>query len=316
MSQAAFALYPNPPYDFELTAGYLTYFRGRYDTDIFERGNWHRLLDLGERLVLAIVRSTGNVTSPRLEVELTGPNLAEDGIAEARRQVAWILAADGDLSDFYRIAEADPYMARLVRAMYGLHIPHTASVFEALVVAIVGQQISSQVARVVRNLLIDTYGPSMEVAGTTYHAFPRPESLAAAGVEGLRSMKFSQRKAEYVVDIASRIASKGLDLDKLGCNADEVVRTLTNIRGVGPWTAHWLLIRALGHGDGFPHGDLALQRTMGLLVNEGVPMGPQESLEYSQRWSPYRSYVTTYLFAATRSGRTDALDGGDVAKGQ
>ena len=315
MSQAAFTLYPNPPYDFELTAGYLTYYRGRYGADIIEPGTFHRLLDLGGRLALATVRSTGTVTSPSLEVELTGLNLDEDTIAEARRQMSWTLAVEGDLTAFYRMAEADPHLAPLVSAMNGLHIPHTASVFEALTLAILGQQISSHVARVVRDLLIDTYGPSMEVAGTTYHAFPRPETLAAAGVEGLRAIKFSLRKAEYVADIGCRISSGELDLEGLSRNADEAVEALTRVRGVGMWTAQWLLIRALGHGDGFPHGDLALQRTLGHLVNGGVSMGPREALEYSQRWSPHRSYVTTYLFAASRSGRTDALAAGKAASG-
>ena len=76
---------------------------------------------------------------------------------------------------------------------------------------------------------------------------------------------------------------------------------LTAIRGVGPWTAQWLLIRALGQPDGFPHGDLALQRFLGRLTNDG-PIGAREALERSVVWSPYRSYATTYLFAASRSG--------------
>ena len=82
-----------------------------------------------------------------------------------------------------------------------------------------------------------------------------------------------------------------------------MVERLTAIRGVGPWTAHWLLISALGETDGFPSGDLALQRTMGRLVTGGPPMPAAEALAYSERWSPHRSYVTTYLFASTRAGR-------------
>lgn len=98
------------------------------------------------------------------------------------------------------------------------------------------------------------------------------------------------------------MAKGSLDLEGLtGRPADEVVAYLTAIRGVGPWTAQWLLIRALGRPDGFPHGDLALQRFLGRLTNDG-PLGAEEALERSTGWSPYRSYVTTYLFAASRSG--------------
>ena len=93
-------------------------------------------------------------------------------------------------------------------------------------------------------------------------------------------------------------------------SAEEAVAALTGVRGVGEWTAQWLLVRALGQPDGFPHGDLALQRMLGHLVNGGVPMPAEEAREYSRRWSPYRSYATTYLFAAVRSGRMAAIGGG------
>ena len=83
---------------------------------------------------------------------------------------------------------------------------------------------------------------------------------------------------------------------------EDVIYALTNIRGVGLWTANWLFIRALGRTDGFPHGDLALCRALGLLLNMGTPLSPEEALDYSRRWSPYRSYVTAYMFAAIRSG--------------
>ena len=81
--------------------------------------------------------------------------------------------------------------------------------YEGLVLAILGKQISFQVARVIRTLLIETHGRSVEIEGKTYHAFPRPEALGEAGVSGLRAIKFSTRKAEYVVDIATRVAFGG-----------------------------------------------------------------------------------------------------------
>jgi DNA-3-methyladenine glycosylase II len=282
----------------------MTYLRGRYATDVFEGGTLRRLLDLGGRLALACVRSTGSVASPRLEVRLRGADLDEATVAEAQRLVAWILGADEDLAPFYHMARQETHLAPLVRRLHGLHIPHTASAFEGLVLAILGQQISTHMAHMLRTLLIETYGPSLEIQCGRYYAFPRPEALADAGVAGLRAIKFSGRKAQYVVDIAASIGSGELDLECLRQGpSEEAVRVLTAIRGAGPWTANWLLIRALGHPDGFPYGDLSLQRTLGLLVNGGAPMSAQEALEYSGRWSPYRSYVTTYLFAAARAGQ-------------
>ena len=313
MEQVIVTLTATPPYDFELTAAAATSFRGHYGTEIFQDGIFRRLLDLGDnRLCLASAFSRGTVESPRLQVELTGAALDEDIVVEACRQVSWILGIDQDLAPFYGMALQEPTLATLVRGMKGLHVPHTTSVYEALILAILGQQVNSHVARLLCNLLIQTFGPSAQVAGVTYHAFPRPEALVAAGVDGLRSIKFSARKAQYILDIAGRVTSGELDLEGLHTRSDEdVTHTLTGIRGVGLWTAQWLLIHALGRTDGFPHNDLALQRTLGILLKGGTPLRPEEALECSRRWSPFRSYVTTYLFAAIRSGRLTLLSPAD-----
>jgi 3-methyladenine DNA glycosylase/8-oxoguanine DNA glycosylase len=79
---------------------------------------------------------------------------------------------------------------------------------------------------------------------------------------------------------------------------------------VGSWTAHWLLIRALGHPDGFPGGDLALARTVSRLYGLDHTMSPAELEEFSQRWAPYRGYVTLYLFAASRMGLLESAVAG------
>ena len=310
MDRAVITIEPRPPYDFDLTAAYATYFRGHYGTESFQDGAFRRLLDCRGRLCLVGVRSLGTVDSPLLEVEIemADTSLDADVVSAVKRQVAWILGTDQDVVPFYRMAMNDSVVSSLAQGLRGLHVPHTASVYEGLVLAILGQQISSHAARMVRTLLIQTYGPLAEVSGVSYYAFPRPEAIAAAGVEGLKSIKFSARKAEYVVGIATKVASGELDLDGLRHQPDEeVIQRLINIRGVGLWTVQWLLIRALGRTDGFPHGDLALQRLLGLLVNGGPALGPEEALEYSRRWSPFRSYMTTYLFAAARSGRFDFL---------
>ena len=303
MERVIITLSPTPPYNFDLTAAYATYFRGRYGSDTFEGGIFQRLLDLGDCLYLSSVRSLGTIDLPCLKVELTGAALDDTTIAKAQDQIAWILGIDQDLTPFYHLAQNDPTLAPLVQALKGFHIPHTASVYEALVFAILGQQISSHVARVLRTLLIETYGPTLEVSGVIHHSFPHPDDLMTAGVNGMRALGFSTRKSQYIVDVSAGVASGQLDLEGLRTQSDEeVIRILTDIRGVGLWTTHWLFIRALGRTDGFPHGDLALCRILGRLLNAGTPLRPEEALEYSSRWSPFRSYVTAYLFAAMRSG--------------
>ena len=310
MNQKTFRLAPTPPYDFDLTAGYLTYFRGRYAAERYEAGVFRRLLESDGKLLLASVESAGTVESPSLDVHIQGEGLDDADVERAKQKLACMLAIDDDLAAFYQMARADSHLAPFAEAMHGLHAGRTASVYEGLVLSILGQQISTHVARMLRTLLIETYGQSITLDGEKYFAFPRPDTLVQAGLSGLRDIKFSVRKAEYVVEVASRVASGELDLEGMRhMPSDEVMQSLTSIRGIGPWTVHWLMIHALGHPDGFPYGDLALQRFMGTLVNGGTRMPAQEALEYSVRWSPHRSYATAYMFAAGRCGRFDDIAG-------
>ena len=294
---------PVAPFDFELTAGYLTYFQGRYATDSLVDGVYRRLLDLDGQLVLASVSSLGSLEKPELSVELQGEGLTSDNVEVATDKVAWILGVGQELEPFYASAQGDPAMAAITQRFHGLHMPHTASVFEALVLAVLGQQIATNVARIIRTLLIETYGPRQTIDGETYYAFPRPETLAALRVEDLRGMKLSQRKAEYVHGIACTALDDPEFIEGLHHLDDEaVVRQITSLRGVGNWTAQWLLIRALGRPDALPLGDLALRRVVSRLYFQDEPLNDTQVEEFCRRWSPYRTYATTYMFTAMRTG--------------
>ena len=299
-----FEITPTAPYDFDLTVGSMTFFQARHAADMFEDGVLRRALLLIDKPALLSVRSVGSVEQPRLAVEVSGDNLTRAHIDAALLVVRRMLATDADISAFYELALNDPHLPPLVRNMRGLRPTCAPTAYEALVLAILGQQISTHVARMLRNLIIETYGDRITIGGETLHSFPRPQMLAEAGVDELRAIKFSRRKAEYIADISQQIVCGELSLDAMReLPDDEIVSSLMALRGVGAWTAHWMLIRAFGRPDGFPHGDLALQRMMGILVGDGAPMPPEEALAYSERWSPYRSWVTAYMFGAGRAGR-------------
>ena len=307
MSDVTLTVSPTPPYDHDLTASHITFNQSRYGADVYEDGHYRRLLEMAGRLVLLDVGWNGESGSPLLTVEAIGKGIGEADAPALRKTASWLLGTDQNLAPFYHAALADDGLAPLVRRFHGLHVPQAASVFEALVAAILGQQVSSIVARMMRNAIVEAYGRQMEHRDVTYRTFPTPATLAGATIEDLRGLKLSGRKAEYVLGIAEGAASGELDLEGLhSCSDSEIVEELCRIRGVGPWTAHWLLIRSFDRADGFPHGDLALQRHVTALLHPGAVadskfrMSGDEALEASMRWSPYRSYVTTYLFAAGR----------------
>ena len=311
MNRLKFEITPTAPYDFDLTVGSMTYFQNRHVADMFEDGTLRRVLSVSGKPALVFVRSIGSVDAPRLGGEMSGDSLTSADTDEALRLVRRMLATDADITAFYEMALDDPNLAPMVRNMHGLRPTCAPTAYEALALAILGQQISTHVARILRNLIIETYGDRVTIDGETLYTFPRPQTIADAGVEGLRAIKFSGRKAEYIAGISERVASGELSLEAMHeLPDDEIVNGLMALRGVGAWTAHWMLIRAFGRPDGFPHGDLALQRMMGILAGDGSPMPPEDALAYSERWSPWRSWVTTYMFGAGRTGRFAEIVGG------
>ena len=292
---------PVPPFDFELTAGYHTYFQARSGADRMDGGIYRRLLDLDGRLALATVRSTGTVDVPEVELELRGEALTGADTDLAALQVQGMLGTQQDLAPFYDLVVADPVMADLAAKFRGLHLPRTATLFEGLTLAILGQQISASVARMMRLLMIERFGDKAEFDGVTYYAFPRPEAIAASTPEELRTLKLTQRKSEYVHGIATAaLQPEWAELASLP--DEEFVSRLTALRGVGKWTAQWALVRGLARPDALPLGDLALRRGVSRLVWDGEPVTDAEVEEVAEQWRPWRSYATAYLFAAMRSG--------------
>ena len=301
MPTTTLTLRPTPPYDFDLTAAYHTYFQGRSGADNLDEGVYRRLLDLDGRLALVSVRSVGTIDAPELTLELYGDSLSDADAQLAAAHVEWMLGIDQDLHPFYNLANSDPALADLVTQFSGLHLPRTATLFESLVTAILGQQISAGVARTMRTLIIQRFGASAHFDGQSYYAFPRPEAIADSSVEELRTLKLTQRKSEYILGIASAaLQSDWPELSRLP--DDDFVRQLTQLRGIGAWTAHWAMVRGLARSDALPLGDLALRRGVSRLYRDGEPVTDADVEEIAERWRPWRSYATAYLFAAMRSG--------------
>jgi 3-methyladenine DNA glycosylase/8-oxoguanine DNA glycosylase len=183
------------PFDFHLTVGHQTYFRGRAGADLYADGVYYRALRRGDAVVAAAAKPTSHGS---LDVWLPAGGTPDD-LAFAADAMARLLALDVDLSGFYAMLGYDPVLSEAVGRLHGLRPPRSESVFEALTLAIVAQQISSAVARVMREGLVASYGTPVEADGHTLYAFPTPRSLLEAGEEGLRAQKLSVRKAEYIL---------------------------------------------------------------------------------------------------------------------
>ncbi|QQZ08691.1 DNA-3-methyladenine glycosylase family protein [Heyndrickxia vini] len=167
------------------------------------------------------------------------------------------------------------------------------SPYNCLVKCIIHQQLNMKFAMALTEDFVHTYG--FEQDGVWF--YPSPERVAKIEIEELRSMKFSQRKAEYLIGLSKLIASGELNLQELASKSDEeVTKTLVKIRGIGPWTAQNFLMFGLGRPNLFPLADIGIQNAIKKLFNLEKKPTYEEMENFSQEWHPYLSYASLYLW--------------------
>ncbi|MBM3941081.1 MAG: DNA-3-methyladenine glycosylase 2 family protein [SAR202 cluster bacterium] len=295
------------PFDFHLTVSNQTYYRGTAGSDVYADGVYFRALrmpPLGDKVLVA------SATAAPGGAEVSLPDGATDAeLAFAADAMARMLGAGIDLDGFYKAMRLDKELAKATGSLTGLRPPRTETVFEALVMAVIAQQISSVIARMIRDRMVAAYGTAVEAPdGRALYAFPTPQSLLAGGFDGLRALKLSNRKVEYIQDICAHTLNGRLGPERLAGMEDEaVIEELCAIRGIGRWTAEWMLLRALGRPDVLPAGDLALRKVVSELYFNGDDITEKQLAAFAlERWSPYRGLVTIYLFAHLRQRRIAA----------
>ena len=182
------------------------------------------------------------------------------------------------------LAGAVPEFAKVLPGLVPLPLRLRADGFPALVDAIIGQQISTSAASAIAQRMKD--------AGLT-----SPDQILAASDEELRAAGQSVQKIKYL----RALAKADLDYPSFhNMSSVEVIKTLTALPGIGPWTAEIYTMFSLGHADVFPAGDLALQEAAKVLFDLPERPKPPEMREMAQAWSPWRSVAARLLWAYYR----------------
>jgi DNA-3-methyladenine glycosylase II len=265
--------------------------------DYFEEGEYRRVADVGGQLALYAVREEIERGKPTLQVRILS------GVADATLRRAVLSLVEGqfstrlDLTPFYELAKADPVLSRLSEHFRGMRIPQAPTVFETLISAILEQQVNLSFAHQVKKALIETYGGSLDFEGRRYLVFPEPAALAITTPKELRRLKISSPKARYLIGISRATLDGSLDLKGLRDLDPALAHTrLMEQKGVGPWTAQYVGLRALGHLDCLPAADVGLQKAIRDLYGLRHQPSPARVEKLAKRWAGWRSYATFYLW--------------------
>ncbi|MGP8069619.1 MAG: DNA-3-methyladenine glycosylase family protein [Candidatus Bathyarchaeia archaeon] len=298
-SRTNFFIFPESPFDFERSAG----IHGRVAKslpDVYENGVYKRVLHLAENPVFVLVTSKGTIEKPRLSVEVH-PQLLPQEVKALRRLLGTMFVATFDFDKFYSVAKKDRLMSIVARRLRGLRPVSPPSIFEALVIAITEQQISLNAAIAIRSRLIEKYGDTVEFEGRSFYAFPTPSVLAKAKVNRMMAVGLSRNKALYVNELSKKVAGKELDLEGLRKRDDEAaIAELTKIKGVGPWTAEYMLIRGMGRVNSLPADDVGIQHAISQAYFKGKRTTSNEVRRVLNKFFPFSGitafYIMYYLF--------------------
>ena len=271
--------------------------------DYFEHGEYRRVAEVNGQPVLYGVAEDEASRQPKpsqcaaLRVRI----LAGPADAGTRRTVQSLVerrfATGLDLAGFESVAAADPVLSKLAGHFRGMRIPQAPSVYETLISAILEQQVNLTFAHQVKKALIEACGKSVEHEGRRYNAFPEPAALAITTPRELRRLQISGPKARYIIGISRATLDGTLDLEGLGSLDPAVAHArLLEQKGVGPWTAQYVGMRALGHLDCLPAADVGLQKTIQLFYGLRLRPSPAKVEALARNWTGWRSYATFYLW--------------------
>jgi len=236
-----------------------------------------------------------SLENARCTVVADGP-ITPDMQAQVNDVAISMLGLHIDPDAFIDFVKADPVFGPLTARQHGLRIAQSASIFEALTWAIMGQQINVAFAVSLRRSFIRLAGRAHSSGLICY---PCPADAARIDVEALTSKQFSRAKAETLLRLADLLASGKIDLQPGPANSLETIcAALLAIKGIGPWTVNYALLRGYGYADCSLHGDVAVRAAIGNLWGHETRPSIAEAEAVLARYRPHRTMAAAHLWAS------------------
>lgn len=185
-----------------------------------------------------------------------------------------------------KFLKKDPKLAKIIQKVGKYEISLVKNPYKSLIDAIITQQLSGAAA--------DSISKKFQ---KLYQRYPKPADVINTSDSKLRSVGLSKMKVTYIKDLSEKIQSKELRISSLKDRSDEeVVSHLTQVKGIGRWTAEMFLIFSLGRLDVLPVGDLGLKKGMQRLYSMPELPEKDEIEEIAEKWRPYRTVATWYIW--------------------
>jgi DNA-3-methyladenine glycosylase II len=295
MGRSTFFLEPVPPFRLDLTVWALRR-RPENIVDRWDGQTYRRVLPLQDGLVEIAVIQVERSETPRLRISMKGQPLRARVKAELTLALERLLGLRTDLTKFYRLAAREKQLGQLARRFQGVKPPLYATVLESVIVGIASQQVSRTASVLVLNRLIGGYGVKFPGENGAAHAFPRPGDMAGLLPAELRPLGFSRQKERAITELAQSVVGNSLKLEELARLPDEeAIERLCRWRGVGRWTAEYVLLRGFGRTHIFPGDDVGARNNLKRWLRLEKPLDYEAVHRTLKRWYPYAGLIYFHM---------------------
>ncbi|MFZ2314774.1 MAG: DNA-3-methyladenine glycosylase 2 family protein [Gammaproteobacteria bacterium] len=287
----SFLLHPVCPFRLDYTVWALRR-RGKNIIDQWNDNCYTRLFFIENQLIKVSIKqinkkevlvSVNKKINKKIKIELT-------------RLLEMMLGFNRELQKFYDMAKQDPHISPLMMQFKGLKPPQFPSIFEALVNAISCQQLSLDAGLQIQNRFVQYIGKSMCDVEGTFYAFPIPKDVAECSVSELKKIGFSTNKCKTLIELSSDIiADEALFDDLENESNDEIVKYLCKFKGIGRWSAEYVLLRGLGRIEMFPGDDVGAKNNLQLLLHLKTKLDYQQISKITKKWYPYAGFIYFHL---------------------
>jgi DNA-3-methyladenine glycosylase II len=306
-----FSVRPVPPFRLDLTVWALRR-RARNLVDRWDGSAYRRVVVMNGCPTELVVRQSGAPAAPRLVVTAIPAPRTDADRQRLRRLLDRLLGLRIDLADWYRTAAGDRRLRPLADKFRGVKPPRFPTIFEALVNAFACQQLSLEAGLSLLNRLATTCRSGFGVSDTAACPFPAPDAVARLPPEAYRAIGFSRQKVRALLALARAIAQHELDFESLAREGDEVIgRQLCGLRGVGRWTAEYVLLRGFGRLHVFPGDDVGAQKRLARWLGRSRPLDYAGVGRAVARWQPYAGLVYFHLLldGLSQAGALESMSG-------
>ncbi|MBM7662294.1 DNA-3-methyladenine glycosylase II [Bacillus mesophilus] len=285
----------NPPkeFNFEECLVYL----GRSNQEVLheiKEGSLYKLIKVNERLILFKLEYINHYIKVEFLNDIPNKNDRE----EVAKYIWEWFDLNTNLNEFYALANHENLLKGITHKYYGLRMISIHDLFETIVWAILGQQINLTFAYTLKRRIVERYGESLIINGDTYWLFPSYEEIAILNVDDLRQLQITMKKAEYIIGIAKAMKTGELSKEIIVEQQDyqEVKKSLIQFRGIGAWTADYVMMKCLHYTNSFPIADVGLHNAIKQLLGYDRKPTIEELEELSARWEGWQGYATFYLW--------------------